>query len=236
MSGFDDFYHPQYYSLPASNRDHDDPQNVQDPDGDPVVTSSLMGYSQSGAYDFGHYQTVYDQSQGPSVFRDGTPSTSTSITTGHPTHANQLQTYNQQPSHPVGYPTQGSNLEGRLSNVNISYDPWSGAETPMPMNPHAGSAFPYDFSTYPMPPQLTPQHMGLNPQSTYSTFQTQTLAQNTYWGMDGYHPPQQDQPVSQGQYQSPQVYSQPHAPQRTLQPRAIQPKKQPFQGEYSAAY
>ena len=66
MSGFDEFYHLQYYSLPASNRDHDDPQHVQDSDCDPVVTSSLMGYPQSGAYDFGHYQNVYDQSQEPS--------------------------------------------------------------------------------------------------------------------------------------------------------------------------
>lgn len=237
MSGFDDFYHPQYYSLPASNRDHDDPQNVQDTGGDLVVTSSLMEYSQSGAYDFGHYQNAYDQSQAPSVFRDGTPTTSTSINTGHPTHANQLQTQNQQSSHHVDYPVQGSNLEGRLSNVNISYDPWSGAENPMLMNTHAGSAFPYDFAnTYSKPPQFTSQNMDLNPRSTYSTLPAQTPAQNTYWGVDGYRAPQQDEPVSQGQYQNPQVYLQTYAPRRTLQPRAIQPKKQSVQGGYPTVY
>lgn len=238
MSGFNDtFYHPQYYSLEASDRDPDDSQHVQGSNGDPAVAPSLMGYSQSGAYDFGQYQNIYNQSQEPSVFRDGTPNANipSNITT-HPANANQLQTsHHQHHHHHGGYTMQGSSLEGRLSNVNISYDPWSSAEVPMFMDSHANSDFSYGLSNaYPMPSQLASQHMSLNSHSAYPTLQTHTQTQSTYWNVDDYRvTPQHEHPVAQGQVQSSQSYSQSYTSQRTLQPRAIQPKRQPsFQGGF----
>lgn len=209
MSGFDDFYHSHYYPVTtAANRD-DEPQQSHDAHGNPMMAPSLMSYSQPGAYDMGQYQNIYHHSQ-PDLFGSGVLSSN---------HANE---------HHAGYPMRGSNLEGRLSNVNISSDPWSSTETQMPMGQQAGSAFPYDFSnSYPMSASLTSQQMRLSPHPNYSTFPTQPQVQSPYWGMDNYqNPAQQNQATAPARFQDSQLYPQSYASSshRPLQPRAIQPK------------
>lgn len=174
-----------------------------------MMAPSLMSYSQPGAYDMGQYQNIYHHSQ-PDLFGSGVLSSN---------HANE---------HHAGYPMRGSNLEGRLSNVNISSDPWSSTETQMPMGQQAGSAFPYDFSnSYPMSASLTSQQMRLSPHPNYSTFPTQPQVQSPYWGMDNYqNPAQQNQATAPARFQDSQLYPQSYASSshRPLQPRAIQPK------------
>lgn len=235
MSGFhDSFYHPQYYPVPATQSDADDSQPVHDAQGNPMVPPSFMNYPQPGPYDLGHYQNVYGQtSQDPDLFASGTGAALT------PTHANDLQVQRQ----PAGYSMRGEPNPGhRLSNnVNLSsYSSWPGVGVPMDIGSHGANLFPYDVSNaYFMPSSLTSQSMGLNDDSSYPTFpthNTHTPAQNTYWGVGHYQEaPRPDQAVVQGQGQDSDRYLQSYAPpatsQRTLQPRAIQPKPQsPFTG------
>lgn len=242
MSGFEDsLYDPQYYSIAPSHRGPDDSHYVHTHHhghGDPTATmaSSLMGYPQSDVHDLGGqfqnlYSTAYSHAQEePAMFGAGGPSVN--------------------PMHPVhGYSMQSSNIDGSLPNVDFSYDDsWSGAGTSMPMGLDVHNPFAYNISNaYPMPLPLT-SPMGLNPQSAYSTsFPTQSPVQNTYWGLDHFHStPQQDETVAQGQQlQDSQIYSQPYAPtaaptaaasNRSLQPRAIQPKRQsPLTGGFCSS-
>lgn len=227
MSGFhDSFYRPQYYPIPAAQDRQDDSQPVHDPQGNSMVPPSFMNYPQPDPYDLGHYQNVYDQSsQDPDLFASGTGAALP------PTHANDLQVHHQ----PAGYPMRGDqNPEQRLSNdVNLSsYNQWSDVGASMDMGSHGGNLFSYDVSsTYSLPSSLTSQSMGLSDHPSYSTFPTHSPAENTYWGMGHYQEaPRQDHAVVSRQAPDYQRYPQPYAPhatsQRTLQPRAIQPKPQ----------
>lgn len=207
MSGFPDpFYqHPQFYPPVTPATEDDDSQAAgHDPHADSLgPPQSLLDYSQSsGPYALGQFQEVYDQSlQDPDFFarvRSGPLLTAQQQQTQQPQQNQQNQQQTQQ-----GYSIR--NTDDLSNNV---YNAWSGVGGGGGVA--AGNVFPYEISDAYSMPSLASQQM-------YSTFPTQSSAQNPYWDVGFQNTTSQEQTVVQEQYS--RSYS-------SLQPRAIQPKPQ----------